>query len=203
MSNHETVQPLSSGEIFDFAAAVMQQLPRDLDPSRIRHFLRSKKELGAGLRELCARPLIGDVVQVNRAERVIYPEWVDGVLHPDLAATGPAEYTLDSLEQWLHDGQKNGGHVVGSRIYEHLKGATMLEDCLGLSDLLAIQKLGLDTFRRHFKDRVVFGWKSVVRDRAGDLDVPYLVERGGRVNLDWRWLDVGWRGRGPALRFGK
>lgn len=202
MLNRETVRPLSSGEIFDFGAAVLQQLPHDLDPTRVRHFLRRKKELGTSLRELCGRPLIGDVVRVDRTEKVVYPERVAEALHPDLETTGPTEYVLDSVEQWLHDGQKDGGVIAGNRIYEHLKDAALLEGCLGLSDLLAIQKLGLDTFRRHFKGKYVYAWKSVVRRRDGRLYVPCLLEGGGGLRLDWN-CGIDWDGREPALRFGK
>ncbi len=54
MRNHEKVQstPLTSGEIFEFAAAVVEQLPRDLDPVRVRYYTAKKGRLGKALREV-------------------------------------------------------------------------------------------------------------------------------------------------------
>jgi hypothetical protein len=70
-----------------------------------------------------------------------------------------------------------------------------------LRDLEEIQKKGVPHFRKHFKGRTLFGWKSVVRDDYLSLDVPCLVEDGGKVVLDWVWLDSGLVSTNPALRF--
>ena len=57
--NNGTVQatPLTQGEAWEFAAALMQQAPRDLDPQKVRHYLRNKGQLGSELRELLGKPL--------------------------------------------------------------------------------------------------------------------------------------------------
>ncbi len=52
-----TPAPLTAGETWDFAAALMQQAPRDLDPSKVRHYLANKRELGADLRSVLGQPL--------------------------------------------------------------------------------------------------------------------------------------------------
>ena len=145
--------------------------------------------------------MLATVVRIDRSTRPAYPDWAAEVLHPELELTGPAEYTLGSLEQWLHDGQKNGSWRKGEVIYEHLESNNMLEGCLGLADLLAIQELGIKAFRRYFAGKAVFGWKSVVRDRDGGLLGPCLVERDGEVVLGWFWLGGGWGSGAPALRF--
>lgn len=146
--------------------------------------------------------LVSDsIVRVNRAVKPTCPGWMKGVLHPELEGTGPAEYNIANVEQWLHEGQKNGGCVKGQKIYKHLKNNNMLESCLGLADLLAIQAKGIDFFRKHFAGKAVFGWKSVVWTRIGYLNVPCLYESGGKVYLDWYWLGNGWYGDNPALRF--
>ena len=62
-----------------------------------------------------------DTICVDRSILPLYPNWVKMVMHPDLEATGPAKYGLATVEPWLHDGQKNGGRMVGNRIYEHLR----------------------------------------------------------------------------------
>jgi len=69
MANHEKVQsaPLTSGEIFEFTAAVVEQLPRDLDPAKVRYYSAKKSRLGKALRELLAKP----------QEVINLPEWQD------------------------------------------------------------------------------------------------------------------------------
>jgi hypothetical protein len=144
---------------------------------------------------------VDNMIRVGRYVRPVYPDWVKKVLHPELEKTGPAEYDLSCVEQWLHEGQKNGGWVKGRVIYEHLKNEKMLETCMSLRDLEEIQRKGIEPFRKFFKGRVVFAWKSVVQDDIGGLDVPYLYEYSGKVVLNWDWLDYDWNDLCPALRF--
>jgi hypothetical protein len=140
------------------------------------------------------------IIRVDRSVRPVYPEWVKKVMHPELEGTGPAEYDLAKVEQWLHDEQKKGV-MVGNRIYEHLKSNNMLASCLGLRDLEEIQKKGVRCFPKPVKGNAVFGWKSVVLGHGGNLSVPCLVEVGGGVLLDWYWLTHDWSDERPALRF--
>ena len=139
-------------------------------------------------------------VRIDRSVRPIYPDWVEKVLHPELEKTGPAEFDVSKLKLWLHKDQKGGKWLKGQKIYEHLKDNDMLESCLGLADLIAIQAKGITFFRQHFADKAVFGWKSVVRLRDGSLSAPYLCYVGGKVVLHWFWLGYDWSGSGPALR---
>ena len=143
--------------------------------------------------------MIGDSVRVDRSAALVYPDWVDKPMHPELESVGPTEYDLADVEQWLFEKQKTSV-VTGKEIYEHLKSNSMLESCHGLRDLQEIQKLGIEVFRKHFAGKAVFGWKSVVLSRRGGLSVPYLLGFGGAVRLGWRWLDDGWSARDPALR---
>ena len=146
------------------------------------------------------------IIRIDRLIRPTYPdwadpEWVNGDDFVALERTGPAEYSLGSLELWLHDGQKDGKWTKGEKIYEHFESSNMLPTCLGLADLLAIQELGVEAFRQRFGDRAVFGWRAVVRDRVGYLDVPCLVQDDDKVLLYWCWLVYDWVGDNPALRF--
>ncbi len=148
-------------------------------------------------------PVLDTIIHVDRSIRPVYPDWVEKPMHLELEAAGPAEYDLTNVEQWLHDGQEGGKWVKGERIYKYLKGNSMLESCLGLRDLEEIQKKGVAVFRKHFAGKAVFGWKSVVPNRHGNLGVPYLFESGGEVKLYWFWLAYDWRASNPALRFRK
>lgn len=141
------------------------------------------------------------IIRIDRTIRPAYPDFVKDVLHPELELSGPAEFDLAKVEQWLHEGQKSGGVVRGEKIYEHLKEHNMLESCANLADLLAIQAKGVKTFRKHFAGKAVFAWKSVLRDRGGRLNVPCLFEGGQRVKLALLWLGSDWGGDGPAFRF--
>ena len=143
--------------------------------------------------------VIDSIIRVNRSIRPSYPDWMKEVIHPELEAVGPSEYDGAKLEQWLHDGQKDGKWIEGNKIYAHLKKTDTLKTCLGLRDLEEIQKKGIANFRKHFAGKAVFGWASVVRNRLGSLRVPYLFERGGKVVLYWHWLDDSWGRSHPAL----
>jgi len=142
---------------------------------------------------------IDSIIRVDHSICPVYPDWVKKVMHPELEAAGPAEFDISQVEQWLHPDQARGT-VKGKVIYEYLKDNDMLKTCLGLSDLLAIQKKGIAFFRKHFADKAVFGWKAVVLSRDGNLRVPSLIESEGKVLVYWRWLDYAWDSDYPALR---
>ncbi|MEK7585271.1 MAG: hypothetical protein AAB455_02065 [Patescibacteria group bacterium] len=42
---------------------------------------------------------------------------------------------------------------------------------------------------------------TFARNRHGNLNVPYLIENGGQVIVNWHWLDNDWNASDPALRF--
>jgi len=130
----------------------------------------------------------------------LYPEWVEKPLFPELEKTEPSEYGIVQIKEWFHQDQKRGP-AKGFAILEYLKSQNILKSCAGLSDLLAIEAKGIDFFLKHFAGKAVFGWQSVVQRRDGDLFVPYLVEHGEGVVLGWRWLELDWDSRGPALYF--
>ena len=140
------------------------------------------------------------LIHVDRTTPLVYPDWVTKALHPELENIGPAEFDVEQLECWLHSDQKKGV-AKGEIICKYLETNDMLAGCLGLRDLQAIQKRGLAFVRKHFQGQAVFGWRSVVLDRSGNLRVPCLCGDGGGVVVDWRWLVDGWLSDNPALRF--
>jgi hypothetical protein len=142
------------------------------------------------------------LIRVDRSISPVYPAWMREVVHPELEKTGPGEYDIKTdVEQWLHDGQENGGLVKGQVIYDHFLATDTLQTCLGLRDLEEIQKKGVTFFQQHFQGKAVFAWKSVVRHQDGYLRAPYLCEGSDRVLLGWYWLERGWYAHYPALRF--
>ena len=141
------------------------------------------------------------MIFVDRTILPKYPDWVDKLEYPELESTGPTEFDAGKLQLWLHDDQKYlcvNCEVVHSYLKEHY----MIKNCLGSRDLEEIQKKGIAFFRKHFKENYVFGWKSVVRGRNGNLYVPYLcVYVDGEVCLRWYWLGNDWDSDYPALLF--
>lgn len=57
--SHEKVQvaPLTPSEIFEFVGAVVEQIPRDLDPEKIRWYNEKKSRIGKDIRPLFAQPV--------------------------------------------------------------------------------------------------------------------------------------------------
>lgn len=140
------------------------------------------------------------MILIDRAIMSEYPYWVRDKLYPKLDKIGPASFNVSKLELWLHPKQFKGV-VKGNEIHEYLKNRGLLKSCLGLPDLLAIQKRGITFFRKHFAGKAVFAWKSVVRDHDGILNVPCLVESLDDVVIRWRWLVNDWDFSFSTLRF--
>jgi hypothetical protein len=165
LSNHETA--LSDDQLAEFVdagAKALALIANRLGPKLTHHWSRNNEAMHrAFLAALCPSaqdmkasaeatvpqpksaphgvPSL-DTICVHRSILPVYPNWVKMVMHPDLEAAGPDKYDLATIEPWLHDGQKNGGRVVGNRIYEHLQRNNMLDSCLGLRDGEEIQGKG-------------------------------------------------------------
>lgn len=142
---------------------------------------------------------LAQLVHVDRSVQLIkYPSWVVKVVHTELETTGPAEFDVDTLEQWLHPNQMAKDKYVFSSwtglagrnmIYVRLKESGMIVNSLGFRDLEAIQARGGQFFRQHFGRKHLYAWKSVVENKEGYLYVPYLVGYDSFVILDWGWVD--------------
>lgn len=175
---------------------------------------KSVMSLARGEAELVLKPKPGPsgevpidpIVCIDRSVRPMYPNFLNQeyIGKPDFIALeklGPAKFDASKLRQWLHSKQKKGGVVRGEVIHAELIKKKLIPSCLGLADLLGIQAKGVEFFRQHFKGKAVFGWRSVVPNRVGDLDVPYLVESDGGMVLLWDSLVYDWGATSPALRF--
>jgi hypothetical protein len=162
--------------------------------------------LRTGRAELVMRPEptpvieVGDsIVRVDRTSELVYPGWVKEVLYPELENTGPAEYDATKLTLFLLPDQEIG-IVTGKRIYQYFSDGNLLQNCLGFRDLLEIQKKGVNFFQQNWNGKVVYGWRSVVRDHDGDLYVPYLCVDFNWV-VEWRSIKNDYGFSKPALCF--
>lgn len=181
------------------------ELPPKERGERFAHFLKFGCAVAGQPSKSVLEPVLDFIVRVDRSVKPIYPDWFRELEHPELEGSGPSEYNLqDEVEQWLHDDQKRGfGSVVGNTIYGHLQKGDALATCLNLQDGIAIQAKGIAVFRKLFGGKGIFLWGSVVRNRIGNLDVPFLCEDGDGVVVDWHWLANVWDSNNPALRFSK
>lgn len=123
------------------------------------------------------------------------------IAHPELENSGPAEYDIDLIEQWIHDDQRNGRWMLGSSLYRHLKDGGLLTTCVGLSDLEAIRNKGPSLFRKYFGGKTVCGWRSVGQCFKGLFFVPVIYDGGTSVILNWQWIKGNYDDRSPAARF--
>ena len=189
-----------------FLGRVAENMP-EMSGDVMQGWINNPKGLQKFLLGLCTtekpkEDILDFTIHVDRTIRPTYPDWSKVVTYPDLEPTGPTDYNLSTgVEQWLHDGQKDGKYTRGQVIYDHLKETDDLKNHLSLRDLEEIQKKGIKVFRMLFKGKAVFAWKSVVQDQGGHLGVPFLYEGGDGVLVYWHWLDHDWGGSNPALRF--
>lgn len=141
------------------------------------------------------------LIKVDRSTRLLYPDSVKKIVYPELESVGPAEYDLVKVQLHLHKKQKGEGWVSGHTLYRHLKRGDKLKDCLGFHDALEIQKANVEVFQKLFGDKVLFCWRSIVREYSGALAVPRVFADGLRIVVDWDWIDLGWNDRFPTACF--
>lgn len=191
------------GQLLEIKRQLRQQGGYPFDPEALRIHLQAAVEGRFIVAErkgaAAVLQVIDTIIRVDRSIRPIYPDWVQTVMHPEFENTGPAEFDLSEVEQWLYPKQKKSV-VNGNVIYQYLKDNNMLKTCLGLRDGEEIRKKGIDLFRKFFQGKVVYLWKSVVRRRVGLLRVPFLHGGVSLVVLDWCWLGSDWDSDEPALR---
>ncbi len=159
------------------------------DVAKVLQIVKDKKDFMThlGLRQfrsvVPASKTSNFIVRVDRMIHLAYPCWVKELVHPELECTGPMEFSLSKVELWLYDGQK--WRVNIQAIYNYLKETDNLSLCLSLQDGLVIQKMGIGVFRKFFKGKAIFLWKSVVWDRHNHLQVPRLREVDSKVVINW------------------
>ncbi len=134
---------------------------------------------------------INDLVTVERTARLRFPGWVQNIQHQELEHSGPMSFHLRELEQHTIPQQLSNGNgwLRGYTIYVHHLSNHLLEQDLGLRELMAIQAKGPAFYGAHLRDKTVVGWKSVVIDQAQDHYAPFIQKRAGvGIILDWCWL---------------
>lgn len=160
------------------------------------------KTIGEVVPEEAQKKLLAEwdpIIHVDRFAKPVYPDFKREVEYPELELVGPAELDLIKIEQWLHP-QQVKGCVTGDEIHEELIDRKIIESCLGLADLQAIQVRGVGFFRKYFANKSVFGWKFIIRSCDEYFLVPYIGEGCGGIKLNWRFLANEFDSTSPALR---
>ena len=142
-------------------------------------------------------------VRVNRGP-LRYPNWVQGLRHPELHAAGPAEYDLSTgVAGWVAKEQERRGGIKAGAVYERFVQADLLLPSLSLADLLAIQAKGLEVFLALYAGKSVLAWRSMARGHGGCWRIPCLEleEEDGELLLKWVSLRQELTMRHPALLF--
>lgn len=130
------------------------------------------------------------MVWVNWVSPLKYPYPVKEIMHPELENSGPACFDVKkSVEMWWDRDQ--GQHVKGTIIYENLKKAGALENCLGIREAIAIRERGPRFLQHFFRPTLdhpaiswLLAWKSVFREaQFGCLSVPYLFRTDKSVKI--------------------
>lgn len=95
--------------------------------------------------------------------------------YPELYNTGPAEFNICQVKQWLHDLQKEGKWVNGEEIYELLEKTGVLKRHLGQPELEAIAKKGIAFFEKYFdRENQYYGWRTAGRQSNREWGVPVM-----------------------------
>lgn len=144
-----------------------------------------------------------DLVRVDRSICPVYPDWVMGAVSSKNEQSGPDQFDPSALkEEYLFNMQGSGKSARGYVVHRYLVRQDLIDSCLNLQDLLAIQERGSGFFRKHFFRKAVIAWKSVVRDRGGAYRVPFLIDGFGMTRIDWDPLrEICYSSRYPVFTF--
>lgn len=130
------------------------------------------------------------VIFVERGLPLVLPDGDYHVVYPNLEDEGPNAFQPESLEPWLHVNQKSGAPLFTEDLFFYLEQQHMRGRCLGLSEAVAIKKMGADFFRQHFRSDVLC-YKFVIQRSDGIRFIPMLTlsEDGKEVELQWYMVD--------------
>lgn len=103
------------------------------------------------------------IVKVDRTKRPLYPDFIEGPIRQDWELSGPSEFDIAQLQPNFYERDEDSGWAYGPRLFEQFGETPIMSRALTLLDLEAIVAKGPEFYFRHFGDRYVIAWKSVVR----------------------------------------
>lgn len=112
---------------------------------------------------------------------------------------GQVAFDASKIALYVHDKQKNGKTIEGSKLRKELANQPVLNANV-LDYLMRNSHLIPDEWKqdKQGNTRYIFFWGTIYRDSGGDLCVRYLCWGGGSWQTDNYWLGSGWNGFSPA-----
>lgn len=138
---------------------------------------------------------IDPFVYVDHSRSVKEPYWFTCGFFGEYEKCGPIMYNIPSLIRSNHNRDSNDTEWVSAAEFYKRLSPKMVQGCLSLADGKAIQEKGIIFFRRHFKGKRVFLWRSAGKNQANYDYVPCVFEESGEVVLEWIRFDE--RDRSP------
>lgn len=136
-------------------------------------------------------------LEVKPAEHVIdcdaLPYEPDGWKVVEHKRGGQLRFDPAKINLYLSEKQKDGGVIEGNKLRKELENQPVLNANV-LDYLLAHPEL----IPGFWKEKHVFFWGTIYRDRDGYLCVRDLCRYGGRWDWDYYWLGHVWAGAYPA-----
>lgn len=154
-----------------------------------------------------------------------FPDWSKGrVMNGDIRRPKEIDFLAVMSSVYFHPRQtgekhKNnrpsGHEILASLVASYKAGEDKVDNTydvaetdlihghFGLAELTYMEKnwsTSPEPFKAWAKGKLLYGWRDVVRDDNGSLDVPYLFCNVDKPYVDWYNLHISWFGREPALR---
>jgi hypothetical protein len=99
------------------------------------------------------------------------------LVYPELESEGPAFFSIDQLEVWIHEDQNKrsmDGWMKGDYLLSDIHRLNIFERCLNLQDGYAILEKGFDAYYKLFGVKTLLLWKSIFKIQDGSLFVPSI-----------------------------
>lgn len=187
-----TGNTLSLGQQANFIAAVTKALPRDINPDVARGWEQNGEALTKVLREALCPPS-----ETESEEHIIDcdadPFILDGWSVEEHRKGGVFKWNAEGVTLYLDKGQKNGKWIEGNKLRQALAGKPVLNANV-LDYLLAHPHL----IPEEWKDKAVFFWGTIYRDRDDCLCARYLRWFGGRWSWNASWFGYVWDDSRPS-----
>lgn len=132
------------------------------------------------------------VIHVDLTKPPIYPFWAASVPYKYLEILDRAQFDLSLFTVWSREGWRDPFGHNRALIHRYLAQNGLIANCLGIRELLGVQARGVDFFRHHVKNGVLFGPKSVVVNSSGLSYVSLLTEVDNDLILLWGECDRSW-----------
>ncbi len=164
-------------------------------------------------------------VEIGEVTAPVFPDWSKGrVLNGYIRRPQSLDFIAVMASPYFHprqtgeeykDNRPQGHEILASLVASYKAGedkngntynvseTDFIHGHFGLAELTYMEKNWNtlpEPFKAWAKGKLLYGWRDVVRDDHGTLNVPYLSCIVGEPCVYWYCLDISWRDNEPALR---